>query len=106
MPPGPYELAVVPLAKDGEAELSRDILQAALVNLAIGGQLVAAIDNPRDTWLHGQLAETGETVRVRPAQGEKPHTICYVVEKTRELRKVRDFSCEFVFRDRERLLRP
>jgi 16S rRNA G1207 methylase RsmC len=105
MPPGPYELAVVPLAKDGEAELSRDILQAALVNLAIGGRLVAAIDNPRDTWLHGQLAETGETVRVRPAQGEKPHTICYVVEKTRELRKVRDFSCEFMVRDRERLLK-
>lgn len=105
MPPGPYDLAVVPLAKDGEAELSRDILQAALVNLAIGGRLVAAIDNPRDTWLHEQLAETGETVRVRPAHGEKPHTICYVVEKTRELRKVRDFSCEFVFRDRERLLK-
>jgi len=105
LPPGPYDLAVVPLAKDAEAELSRDILQAALVNLAIGGRLVAAIDNPRDTWLHGQLAEIGETVRVRPAQGEKPHTICYVVEKTRELRKVRDFSCEFVFRDRERLLK-
>ena len=105
MPPGPYDLAVVPLAKDGEAELSRDILQAALVNLAIGGRLVAAIDNPRDTWLHEQLAETGETVRVRPAHGAKPHTICYVVEKTREPRKVRDFSCEFVFRDRDRLLK-
>ena len=105
LPPGPYDLAVVPLAKDAEAELSRDILQAALVNLAIGGRLVAAIDNPRDTWLHGQLAETGETVRVRPAPGAKPQTVCYVVEKTRELRKVRDFSCEFVFRDRERLLK-
>ena len=105
LPPGPYDLAVVPLAKDGEAELSRDILQAALVNLAIGGRLVAAIDNPRDTWLHEQLAETGETVRVRPAPGAKPQTVCYVVEKTRELRKVRDFSCEFMVRDRERLLK-
>ena len=104
MPPGPYDLAVVPLAKDGEAELSRDILQAAIVNLAIGGRLVTAIDNPRDTWLHEQLAETGETVRVRPAPGAKPQTVCYVVEKTREPRKVRDFTCEFVFRDRERLL--
>lgn len=105
MPPGPYDLAIVPLAKEGEAELSRDILQAALVNLAIGGRLVTAIDNPRDTWLHEQLAETGETVRVRPAPGQKPQTVCYVVEKTRELRKVRDFSCEFAFRDRERLLK-
>jgi len=104
MPPGPYDLAVVPLAKSGEAELSRDVLQAALLNLAIGGRLVTAIDNPRDTWLHGQLAETGETVRVRPASGTKPATIAYIVEKTREPAKVRDFSCEVVFRDRERLL--
>ena len=108
MPPGPYDLAVVPLAKDGEAELSRDILQAALVNLAIGGHLVAAIDNPRDNWLREQLAETGETVRVRPVEGAdrkvKSGTIAYVVQKTREPVKIRDFSCEVVFRDRERLL--
>ncbi|MFM7108322.1 MAG: class I SAM-dependent methyltransferase [Planctomycetaceae bacterium] len=108
MPPGPYDLAVVPLAKDGEAELSRDVLQAALVNLAIGGRLVTAIDNPRDTWLHGQLADTGETVRVRSVEHvkgtPKPATVAYVVEKTREPAKVRDFSCEVVFRDRDRLL--
>ncbi|MFM9059014.1 MAG: class I SAM-dependent methyltransferase [Planctomycetaceae bacterium] len=108
MPPGPYDLAVVPLAKDGEAELSRDILQAAFLNVVIGGRLVTAIDNPRDTWLHGQLAETGETVRVRPVEhvkgGPKPATVAYVVEKTREPAKVRDFSCEVVFRDRDRLL--
>jgi 16S rRNA G1207 methylase RsmC len=108
MPPGPYDLAVVPLAKDGEAELSRDILQQALVNLAVGGHLVAAIDNPQDNWLREQLAETGETVSVRPAEepGGKGRagTITYVVRKTRELAKVRDFSCEVVFRDRDRLL--
>lgn len=108
MPAGPFDLAVVPLAKDGEAELSRDILQAALVNLAIGGHLVAAIDNPRDNWLREQLAETGETVRVRPVEAAnrraKAGTIAYVVQKTREPAKVRDFSCEVVFRDRDRLL--
>ena len=108
MPPGPYDLAVVPLAKDGEAELSRDILQAALVNLAIGGHLVAGIDNPRDKWLREQLAETGETVRVRPAEGAaakaRSDTIAYVVQKTRPPAKIRDFSCEVVFRDRGNLL--
>ena len=67
MPPGPYDLAVLPFSKSGEAELTRDVLQAAFMNLAIGGRLVAAIDNPRDNWLREQLAETGETVRVRPA---------------------------------------
>lgn len=108
MPAGPYDIAVVPLAKDGEAELSRDLLQAALLHLAPGGWLVAAIDNPRDNWLREQLAETGETVRVRPGPGEgrraKGGTVAYLVQKTREQPKIRDFSCEIVFRDRDRLL--
>lgn len=104
MPPGPYDLAVIPLTKNGEAELTREIIQQALVQLAVGGRLVTAIDNPRDTWLHEQLAATGETVRVRKPGGAKPQTIGYIVEKTRELTKVRDFSCEVVFRDRDRFL--
>lgn len=104
MPPGPHDLAVVPLAKDGEAELSRDLLQAAFLQLALGGRLVAAIDNPRDKWLREQLAATGETVRVRPAEGPRPATVAYIVEKTREPARVRDFTCDFVFRDRDRLL--
>ncbi len=102
MPAGPYDLAVLPLSKNGEAELSRDILQSAFLQLAIGGRLVASIDNAHDNWLREQLAETGETVRVRPAA--TGDTVAYIVEKTRELTKIRDFSCEFVFRDRDRLL--
>jgi 16S rRNA G1207 methylase RsmC len=104
MPPGPFDLAVLPFTKDGEAELTRDILQQALAQLRIGGHLVAAIDNPRDNWLREQLAATGETVRVREGAGEKPETICYIVTKTREPAKLRDFRCEITFRDRERLL--
>jgi 16S rRNA G1207 methylase RsmC len=105
MPAGPYDLAVVPLAKDGEAELSRDLLQSAIQHLSIGGRLVTAIDNPRDTWLHEQLAASGETVRVRPADANHPETTCYIVEKTHQPVRIRDFSCEFVFRDRDRLLK-
>ena len=105
IPAGPYDLAVVPLAKQGEAELARDILQAALVELAVGGRLVTAIDNPDDRWLREQLAATGETVRVRPAGEPKARTIAYVVEKTRPPARIRDFSCDVVFRDRDRLLR-
>jgi 16S rRNA (guanine1207-N2)-methyltransferase len=105
LPPGPWDLAVVPLSKDGEAELSREILQSALVNLRVGGRLVTAIDNPRDTWLREQLADSGERVRVRPSMEAKAETIAYVVEKTQEPLKIRDFSCEIVFRDRERLLK-
>jgi len=100
----PYELAVIPVFKSGEAELTRDLLQAALEQLVIGGHLVAAIDNPRDRWLREQLAATGETVRVRADEAAKPATVCYIVQKTRPLKKLRDFSCEVVFRDRDRLL--
>ena len=82
LPPGPYDLAVVPLVKGGETELSRDLLQQAFHQLVAGGRLVAAVDNARDTWLREQLAATGETVRVRPADGSD--AIAYVVEKTRE----------------------
>jgi 16S rRNA G1207 methylase RsmC len=103
LPAGPYDLAVVSLSKGGEAELSRDIIQQALLGLDQGGRLVAAVDNARDTWLHGQLAATGETVRVRPSEDGRD-TIAYVIEKTREPAKVRDFACWFKFRDRERLL--
>jgi 16S rRNA (guanine1207-N2)-methyltransferase len=104
IPPGAHDLAVVPLGKDGEAELSRDILQAAFQSLDVGGRLVAAIDNARDKWLREQLADTGEAVRVRPAADAKADVVAYVVEKTRALAKIRDFSCRVVFRERERLL--
>ena len=103
MPAGPYDLAVIPLLKAGEVELARDILQQALHQLAIGGRLVASVDNARDTWLREQLAATGETVRVRPA-AKGVAAIAYVVEKTRALARVRDFSHRFMFRDRDRLL--
>jgi len=101
---GSYDLAVVPVFKSGEAELTRDILQAALDRLAIGGHLVTAIDNPRDRWLREQLATAGETVRVRADEAAKPATVCYIVQKTRPLKKLREFGCEVVFRDRDRLL--
>lgn len=100
MPGGPLDLVVLPLASGGEAELSREMIQQALLALVPGGHLVATTDNPRDRWLHEQLAATGERVRVRPGDD----AVGYVVEKTREPARVRDFSAEVVFRDRGRLL--
>ena len=101
---GQYDLAVIPVFKSGEAEFTRDVLQAAFQALGVGGQLVAAIDNPQDKWLRSHLAATGETVRVRPDTSEKPKTVCYIVRKTQPLKKVRNFECKIVFRDQEHLL--
>ncbi len=104
MPPGPFDIVVLPFAVDGEAELTRDLIQQAMQRLRIGGRLVAAIDNPRDTWLREQLAATGERVRVRPDESSRAAGVAYLLEKTAEPKRIRDFRCSFRFRDRGRLL--
>src|SRR5207253_2863257 len=54
-PPDEVELAAWFFSRNGNGELVRDMLQMGHERLAIGGQLVAAIDNPRDKWLHELL---------------------------------------------------
>jgi 16S rRNA G1207 methylase RsmC len=94
------DLAVIPLSMRGEAEFTREVLQAACQRLVIGGTLVAAVDNPKDQWVREQLAELFSKVTVQPHDD----AIVYVARKTAELRKVRDFTCQFTYRDRERLI--
>ncbi len=94
------DLAVIPLSMRGEAEFTREVLQAACQRLVIGGTLVAAVDNRKDQWVREQLAELFSKVTVQPHDD----AIVYVARKTAELRKVRDFTCEFTYRDRERLI--
>lgn len=101
LPSGPFQLAVMLTSKSGEAELARDQLQAAAVALEAGGALVAAVDNPRDQWLHEQLSELFAKVTVHSYDD----AAVYVARKQAELRKVRNFRCEFTFRDGARVLR-
>lgn len=100
VPVGPFQLAVVPLSMRGEAELARDTLQAAAQQLEIGGTLIAAVDNPRDQWVREQMSELFPKVSVRTFDD----AMVYVSRKQAELRKVRDFRCEFTFRDQGKLL--
>ena len=99
--PGPFQLAIVPLSKSGEAELARDQLQASALALELGGMLIAAVDNPRDQWVREQLSDLFSKVTVQTYED----ATVYVARKQTELKKVRDFRCEFTFRDGERLLR-
>lgn len=101
LPAGPFQLAIVPLSKAGEAELARDQLQAAAISLEVGGTLIAAVDNPRDYWLREQLSELFPKVTVQPHDD----AVVYIARKQAELKKVRDFRCEFTFQDRGNLLR-
>jgi 16S rRNA (guanine1207-N2)-methyltransferase len=100
MPPGPFQLAIVPLSKSGEAELARDQLQAAALALEFGGTLVAAVDNPRDQWLRVQLGDLFSKVSVQVYDD----AVAYVARKQCDLKRVRDFRCEFAYRDGDRLL--
>ncbi len=99
-PPGEVDLAVVPLSRHGEAELSRDLLQSTCRRLAIGGTLVAAVDNPDDRWLHGALSQWFDKITVQ----KHPDATTYWARKTREPRKWTNFRCEFAFRDQGTLV--
>lgn len=94
-------LAAVPVAAGGDAELTRDLLQQAYDRLAVGGTLLAATDNPRDTWLDEVLKSFGGRARRESfAEGA-----VYELAKQSPLRRPRDFTARFAFRDRGRLFR-
>lgn len=100
LPEGPFDLVAFPLASGGEAELARDRMQQAHARLKQGGQLVVASENPRDVWLHEQMQTLFPKVTRLPRQ----HGMIYTARKTQPLKKVKDFHCEFAFRDAEQLI--
>ncbi|MFM8570878.1 MAG: class I SAM-dependent methyltransferase [Pirellula sp.] len=100
LPNESFDVAIVPTHHQGEQELTRDYLQQAYDRLEIGGTLIASVDNPKDRWLHDQLKLYEKSVRVR----EHPEARAYLVEKTKPLKKLKDFSCDLAFRDCDELI--
>lgn len=99
-PAGECDLVAWTFSKQGDAELTREMLQLGHERLAIGGRLIAAIDNPRDQWLHEQLQHIFPKVTRRPdADG-----VVYLATKSEPLRKHKNYAAEFSFRDGERLI--
>jgi FkbM family methyltransferase len=94
------DLCLVPLGTSGEQELVRDYLQQHFDALRIGGVLAVSVDNPKDRWVHELLKGYAKSVRVRPYAD----AMVYLVEKTHELKKRKDFSCELAFRDCDELI--
>jgi 16S rRNA (guanine1207-N2)-methyltransferase len=95
------EVAAFPFSAGGEAELTRDLLQSGHERLAIGGRLYATTDNRDDVWLGEQLRKLFRKLERRAFDSGA----LYVGTKTEPLRKVKNFGCEFAFRDRGRLIR-
>lgn len=96
LPDGEFDLAAIPSAAAGDGELTRDTLQQAHQRLVLGGALWASTDNPRDTWLGEVMDElfAGRIGRFKHKQGT-----AYRGVKTAPLKKVKDYACEFAYRD-------
>lgn len=95
-----FDTIALPFRKNGEAELTRELLQQAHERLEIGGRIIASTDNPRDEWLHEQMQLLFGKVTKRP----EPRGVVYLANKTEPLRRVRDFTANFAFRDGKRLI--
>lgn len=100
-PLGPFELVALPIDPRGEAELARDVLQSGRERLVAGGRLLAAVSNPDDQWLHEEMRKLFEKVTRIPEETG----VVYRATKTGPLKKLKNFECEFAFRDQGRLIR-
>ncbi|TWU59452.1 Ribosomal RNA small subunit methyltransferase C [Rubripirellula tenax] len=87
------DLAVLPVLKNGEAEMNRDLLQQAYQRLRVGGHLIAAVNAPRDKWLLTQMQSMFSKVHCHSDQDGW----AYVGKKQGELKKVRSFDAEIEF---------
>ncbi len=100
-PAGPFDLTAIPVRSSGDAELTRERLQAGHVALDIGGRLISATDNEDDTWLHAELRKLFPKVTRRPLS----NGVVYLATKQEPLKKVKQFECQFAFRDQGRLIK-
>jgi 16S rRNA G1207 methylase RsmC len=91
----------LPFSTGGEAELTRDLIQNGHQRLRLGGSLFAATDNADDIWLRDQLSKVFRKVERQPSAAG----VLYIGTKMEPLKKLKNFGCEFAFRDRDRLIR-
>jgi len=95
-----FDLVVWVFSRQGDGELVREMLQTGHERLAIGDRMIAAIDNPRDQWLHEQMRKIFFKVTRRASE----NGVVYLATKTQPLRKIKNYAAEFAFRDGARLI--
>lgn len=101
LPDGEADIVAFPFSASGEAELTRDFIQAGHERLRLGGKMYVATNNQQDAWLDEQLRKLFRKLERRAMSDGA----LYVGMKTEPLKKIKDYSCEFAFRDRGRLIR-
>lgn len=101
LPDREVDLVAFAFKKGGEAELTRELMQQGFLRLVEGGRMIVSTDNDEDQWIHKELRELFPKVTRRPM---KKQGTLYLATKTTPLKKVRNFDCEFAFRDQGRLI--
>lgn len=101
LPEEEFDAVALPFTATGESELVRELMQTGYQRLAERGRLTVATDNPRDTFFHEEMKKLfAKVTRIPDSRG-----VLYLGTKRGPLKRVRDFSTEFTFRDGERLLK-
>lgn len=95
-----FDVVAMPTSATGEAELTRDFLQQGYERLKQDGQIIVSTDNKQDAWLREQINHVfGNSKRHSHSKGA-----IYEAIKKGPLKKVKDFSSTFAFRDQGRLI--
>jgi 16S rRNA (guanine1207-N2)-methyltransferase len=94
-----FDVVMIPTSQTSDAELTRDLLQTAFERLTDQGQLWTSTNQPEDHWLFEVMSRLFDKVKKYPAE----LGMVYQGIKTEPLKKKKNYDCEFVFRDGERL---
>lgn len=94
------DVVALPFTKSGESELVREHIQTGYQRLVEGGRLAVSTDNVDDSFFHEEMQKLfAKVTRIPDRRG-----VVYVGTKRGPLKRVRDFSSSFAFRDGGRLL--
>ncbi|TWT82951.1 Ribosomal RNA large subunit methyltransferase G [Planctomycetes bacterium CA13] len=100
LPEQMVDLALLPVLKNGEAEMNRELLQQAHQRLRVGGTLIASVNAPDDQWLLKQMQAVFDKVHCRRLQSG----CVYFGKKKSEISKIRSFDAEITFRVEDQIL--
>jgi 16S rRNA (guanine1207-N2)-methyltransferase len=100
-PAGAFDLVALPFRKRDSSELTRERIQSGFLALPMAGRFAVSFDSAKDHWLHEYLRSMFDKVTRTPRSAG----IVYEARKRRPLKKLKDYACEFAFRDGERLIR-
>ena len=99
-PEGPFQLAALPCSRRGDGELTRELMQQCYHRLEPGGEFWVSVDAPKDTWVRNELGKLNRSVSRHIFE----NGVVYRLVRGHSSVRLRNFGCEFKFRDQDRLI--